>query len=317
MQSLPTFRHGLRLTALPLLLIMACSRDAGPPTSSSDVVSVMPKAQDPAIPTLPKRTITTGLSSPASRPPQPAFSQAQLVQFGHSLDLIARRSRRGEQAVEFRRLLLKAMAAPTRDEYRHIMLPFHERNGTLLRSNHGEQYDAEATTPEPNRRSSGPAADVEAPSEVCTTEWLGETYVDECADEGEVIMFHAELDAMEAEVNADKSELLTLCEGSCGEAEEELTDYGAAAWSGQAPFSASMNIALDGTGEAPSCDAASTGHSEWLLPQADSECIDQAVVSIGAASYWLSETLAFKGKGFRVALYAFRSAQSRLIIGGF
>lgn len=267
---------------------------------------------------LPKRTITTNLSSPVSTSPQPAFSQAQLAQFGNSLDLIAKRSQRGEKAVEFRRLLLKAMAAPTRAEYRRIMRPFHERNKTYLRANIVEPPDAtETDTPEPDRRSSGPSADVEGPMEVCTTEWLGDTYVDECAPEGEVIEFHAELDAMEVELNADKSELLALCAGSCGEAEEEVSSYGAAAWSGRESSGASMILELDGAVEAGSCERASPGQSDALLPQANTDCINEGVVALGTFSYWLSEAIGFKGKGWKVAMYAFRSAQSRLIIGGF
>jgi hypothetical protein len=215
-------------------------------------------------------------------------------------------------------MFLRALAAPSREQYREVMRPFHERRGTRLRAAALGAPDAADIAPsEPHRRSTGPAV-AESATEVCTTTWDGETYTDECADEGEVLAFHAELDAMQAEVDADKSELLVLCAYTCGEAEEEELSSAAggdAVGSWQPPITDANVLDLDGP--AWRCGGPSSGQAESRSPRPGYSCLDDAVAATVGAVYWASEVSAFKGLGSRIARMAFGSAQARLAIAGF
>ncbi|MBX9927590.1 MAG: hypothetical protein K2X99_01645 [Gemmatimonadaceae bacterium] len=271
------------------------------------------------------------------------LSVEQRNKYSRSLDLIAKHSPRGEKAVEFRRLLLQAMAAPTRAEYRRVMKPFHDRRGGGGRADvmgaeteglHATAgFDVRAASESSSgadgvacmtvREGSEVPSECESTfvlsalsSETCTTFWQGETHVDECADEAEVLAFHAELDALSAELSADVAELSALCGGTCYDAEEQAGSLGSPLTAGQGALSSSL-FAAYGDAPAPGCGIGDEALQEAAVPANRKDCIDGAVAAVGGAVYWIQEAAGFKGLGARVASIAFKSTQGKLITGAF
>ncbi len=181
-----TFGFGVVVAATTLTFAEA---NAAPPRRPAAVlrVNALPAHSAP---------VSTSLSVLLGR----SVGAAELASLHKTLDRIARVSKRGESAVAMRRMILRALAAPTQAESRQIMRQLQARLATRT------------TVATSGDRVSGPSQ----ASDECTTVDQGVTWVDECTTVEEEEEAIAITEALEVELTADHAEASNECIGRYG-----------------------------------------------------------------------------------------------------